>query len=107
MSFLNALTDAQDGGVVHTLDERYRELLTAILDLKAKGTLTLKVTVTPDKYNSKGEVIMVGLDWNCEVKKPALQPGKSLAFVSDEGELCRNPPGQEDLYEGRQVKTNG
>jgi hypothetical protein len=107
MSFLNVLTDAQDGGVVHTLDERYGELLAAVLQHKAGGTMSLKVKVTPEKYNGRGEVIMVGLDFQCEVKKPALQPGEALFFVSDEGHLCRNPPGQEELFEERKLKTNG
>lgn len=104
MSFLNALTNAQDGLVVDTLDNRFRELHEAVLDLKTKGTMTLKVLIEPAKFNARGEVIMVNIDFHCEVKKPALQPGASSFFVDDDRNLCRNPPGQttiEDLVEER------
>ena len=99
MSFFKALTDAQDGLVVHTLDERFRELQQAVLNRKEKGVMTLKVIVTPEKFNSNGEVIMVGLDWQCEIKKPSVQPGSSIFFVTDDQELSRDYPGQERLFQ--------
>lgn len=94
MSFLSALTEAQDGLVVHTLDQRFAELREAVLSHKSKGSITIKCVVTPSKRNERGEVIMVELDFLCDVKKPALQPGNSSFFVDDDGNLCRNPPGQ-------------
>lgn len=107
MSFLNALTEAQDGLVVHTLDQRFDDLKQAVLDLKTKGKMSISVTVLPGKFNSKGEVIMIDLDWQCEVKKPALQPGSSSFFVDDDGNLCRNPPNQmtiQDIIESKEKK---
>lgn len=99
MSFLSALTDAQDGLVVHTIDQRFAELREAVLGLKKKGSITIKCEVAPAKVNERGEVIMVDLDFTCEVKKPALQPGNSTFFIDDDGNFCRTPPGQMTIRE--------
>lgn len=106
MSFLNALTEAQDGGVVLTLDERFRELLAAVLEHKAKGVMTIKCTLSPDKRDGRGNVVMAHLGFSIKVDKPALQPGGALFFVTDEQELVRNPPGQDELFSERKVKKH-
>lgn len=72
---------------------KFSELISAIMDTGKPGVLTLKLKVAPGKI-VHGTVKDVVIEHQCVLTKPEYDSGKSIFYTTEEGELCRNDPGQ-------------
>lgn len=84
--FLMALGRHSEGHVVETLDDMLRDVNAAVLRTGKKGTITLKLTVSPN--GDKG----VEVNFDADAKAPRLSYGKAFYFKTDEGDLTREAP---------------
>lgn len=79
-------------GVAHArLSEALQQLTVAVRDTEKKGTLTLTLSVEPNKGT---DTLIVSA--NCTVKLPQEQQA-SVFFATDDGNLTRSDPRQMDL----------
>lgn len=81
-----------DKGRVHTeLSDRLQEVLAAVMDVRAKGTIQLTITVAPSKAAE-----MVEVSAQVTAKKPRASR-TSMFFVDAEHNLRRDNPNQPAL----------
>lgn len=99
MDFVSTLMEMRGGEVACDVNRKFHELLTSVLETGAKGELTLKFKIKPSKFAMGGAVLEVETEHDCKVKKPELSIGRSLFFVSKEGNLSRDDPAQIALME--------
>lgn len=70
------------------------EVVEAVMDTKKQGSITIKLTVTPDK-DGHGVVKIA----DAITSKVPQESRKSMWFPDDDGNLHRNNPNQESLFE--------
>ncbi len=105
---LSVLSEMQRGQVLCDINEKFNCLMKSVMETGGKGELTVKLMVKPSKFALGGGVLQVDLEHECKVKKPELSVGASTFFTLDtEGNIGRNPPGQDMLYEEEEQKQNG
>lgn len=75
------------------------ELVAAVVEARAGGSLTLKISVKPNGENS------VKVAAEHVSKLPKMPRGESLFFVQGTGDLVRNDPRQEEMFGGRPVRS--
>jgi hypothetical protein len=73
------------------------ELVSAVSDLKKKGTLTIEITVEPT--GTSGRMVMVGARVKTKVPQPDAE--LSVRYVGDGGTLHRDDPYQQRLPVGQ------
>jgi len=91
--FVKALAGINRGAVLDEASLGLAALTTAVAATGRKGTLTLKVTVSPFKGNGA----MVTVDADVEVKEPKQQAHGGVFFTDENGNLSRNDPHQGTL----------
>lgn len=89
----------RSGQVASDCNAKFNEVLKAVIDTGGKGELTIKLLIKPSRMGMGGAVIEVETEHECKMKKPELQIGRSVFFVTAEGDLTRNDPGQEAMFE--------
>lgn len=105
---IGILSELRSGQVISDINQKFRELSSAVLDTTGKGEMVIKLTVKPAKLAIGGKVIEVEIDYESKIKKPELAIGSSLFFVTDDGDLTRDIPGQMPLMERQmEEKQNG
>lgn len=102
---LAVLLEMRSGKVATSLNEKFNEVLGAVLETGGKGELTVKLFIKPSKMGMGGAVVEVELDHDVKLKKPELEIGRSFFFVSREGVLTREDPEQTALFGGGEVET--
>lgn len=107
MDFVTMLMEVQSGEAAMLADRKLQELVQAIRDTAGGGTLTLKMSVKPGKLGMGGVVQTVVATVDVAIKKPELQLGDSIFYVTEEGSLSRSDPRQDALFEEREMKRNG
>lgn len=85
------LRDIRFGNAVAEIDASLGELTDAVIATRKAGTLTIKLEVKPNGENS------VTMTDDHAVKLPKPDKGKTMFFVSDEGDLLRDNPRQSRL----------
>lgn len=93
LTFLEFLQGFRRGELLAEGDSMLEELMTAVRDTGEKGTLTLEF---PFKVNKAGQV---ECDPVFKLKKPRRALGTGIYFVTDEGQLTRKDPKQDDLFD--------
>src|ERR1700693_446368 len=89
---LQVLLDMRNGQVAGDCNLKFNEVLKAVLDTGGKGELTIKLFVRPSKMGMGGAVVEVETEHECKLKKPELAVGRSLFFVTKDGDLTREDP---------------
>lgn len=105
---LNVLLDMRNGKVAADCNKKFNEVLAAVIDTGGKGELTIKLLIAPSKFAMGGAVVEVETKHECKLKKPELAVGKAFFFVTQEGDLTRHDPDQEELeLTEKETKHNG
>lgn len=90
--FVQVLQDQRNGALATALTDAYAGLIQAAMDHEKKGTLTLTITVSPQK---DGESVLVSD--RLVVKAPQATPRPSVFFAGPDGSLTRENPRQPRL----------
>ena len=96
---LSVLLEMRSGQVATDCNEKFNEVLAAVLETGGKGKLTIELHVAPSKMGLGGAVLEVETFHECKLKKPELGIGKSVFFVTKEGKLTRDDPAQSAMFE--------
>lgn len=89
--FIDTLRDIEAGGLLDELSETQHSLIDAIRLTGKGGELTIKLAYKPD---GNGQMTIKA---DVKAKEPALSRGRSLFFLTPEGNLTRRDPRQQDL----------
>lgn len=97
--FMNLLMEMRNGAVAQDLNEKFNEMLSAVLESAGPGELTIKIKAKPSKMGTGGAVLEVETEHECKLKKPELSVGSSRFFVTHEGVLTRDNPAQAAMFQ--------
>ena len=100
---LQTLLDMRNGRVVTDVNQKFNEVLSAVIETGGKGELTIKLIVKPSRMAMGGAVVEVETYHECKIKKPELEIGSSVFFVTKEGNLTRYDPDQQDMLQGEEI----
>jgi hypothetical protein len=95
---LQVLMDMKSGAIAADINEKFTEVVTAVLTNAGKGELTLTLSVKPSRMGSGGVVLEVETTHECRLKKPDRDFGRSVFFVTKEGKLTREDPDQTNMF---------
>lgn len=90
---LDVLAELRRGKAKNDMTEKFHELITAVQDTGKKGELIIKLVVEPLK-NDKTQVDVTDV---IAVKVPTRSLPSSRFFLTDDGNLTRDDPQQEQL----------
>ena len=112
VDFLNVLAELKNGRAAIDCSRKITELVAAVSEHKKKGKLTLQLIIEPSGVGDDGRVTETSVSWACAIVKPEADTGRSIFFVTREGQLTRNDPAQMELYEEErrlqeEMKKNG
>lgn len=96
---LQVLMDMRSGAVAMDINQKFNEMIGAVLDTAGKGELIITLKAEPSKLGMGGAVLEVQTEHTCKMKKPELQVGKSFFFVTKEGALTRDDPAQSAMFQ--------
>lgn len=91
LNFLEFIQTFRRGELLHEGDAKLTELMEAIRETGAGGSLTLKLSF---KVNKAGQL---EVSPDLTVKKPARALGTGIYFASDDNRLTRRDPNQLDI----------
>jgi len=97
--FADVLRDLGKGQVADEAAVLLTDLVTAVVAYGKKGTFTLTITVAP----FKGSMDQVSVSAIAKSRPPAADPIAAPFFVGDGGNLTRNDPRQDAMFELRDV----
>jgi hypothetical protein len=95
----------RSGAVAADCNEKFNEVLAAVLETAGKGELTIKLMISPSKMGLGGAVLEVQASHEIKTKKPELEIGKAFFFVAPDGTLSRDNPAQAAMFEMAQVEA--
>jgi hypothetical protein len=98
---LFVLEDMRNGQVAEDCGQKFNEVLKAVLDTGGKGEFTIKLFIRPSRMGMCGAdgllaVFEVEIEHECKLKKPEPAIGRSVFFVTKDGELTRDDPAQKE-----------
>lgn len=96
---LQVILDMRNGAVAMDCNNKFNEVLKSVIETGGKGELNIKFMVRPSKMGMGGTVVEVETEHECKVKKPELAVGKSFFFITKEGDMSRQDPAQEAMFE--------
>jgi hypothetical protein len=97
--FLDLLMLMRGGQVAVDLNEKFNEVLGAVIDTGGKGELTIRIKMEPSKLGMGGTVLEVETEHEAKMKKPELKVGPAVFFVTKDGRLTREDPAQVAMFE--------
>ena len=105
---LKVLVEMRAGQVAADCNQKFSELLKAVLDTGQKGQMTLVLNLEPAKMGMGGVVLEVSAEHSIKLKKPELAIGEAVFFVTKQGDLTRDDPDQVAMFEQEiQKEQNG
>lgn len=96
---LQVLLDMRNGQVAADCNQKFNDVLNAVLETGGKGELTLKLMLKPSKLGMGGAVLEVEATHEVKMKRPELEIGKAFFFVTRDGTLTREDPAQTAMFE--------
>jgi hypothetical protein len=103
---LQVLLDMRSGAVAADCNEKFNEVLSAVLETGGKGELNLKLMLKPSKLGMGGAVLEVETSHELKTKKPELEIGKAFFFVTKDGTLTRDDPAQTAMFATEETRQN-
>ena len=103
---LAVMMDMRNGAVAADCNQKFNEVLKAVIDTGGKGELTIKLMVKPSKMGMGAAVIEVETSHECKLKKPEFDVGRSFFFVTKDGDLTRDDPAQVAMFQMEQQQEN-
>jgi hypothetical protein len=99
MDAVDVLKGIRKGRMLHELATKLEELTTAIRETNQKGSLTLKLTITPLKKGDADGMGAVAIALNdvIRIDKPEPARADTLFFAARNGSLSRNNPDKMDM----------
>jgi hypothetical protein len=97
--FADVLRDLGKGQVADEAAVLLTDLVTAVVTYGRKGVFTLTITVAP----FKGNTAQVMVSAVAKSRPPAADPVAALFFAGDDGNLLRNDPRIEPMFDLREV----
>lgn len=95
---LGTLAELDRGNFAINCGRKWQELNRAIMDVRGKGTLTIKLKVTPAGFSKEtGQVNQFEIQPEIHIDKPEHPLRKSLFFVTEDAKLTRDDPDQSDF----------
>ncbi len=94
--FIGMLAEMGRGTTIIEASKKLAELTDAICETGDKGSLTLKLEVTPSGMKH-GRVNQFEIRPIISIAKPEPKQGKSIFFVTTNGKLTRTNPDQMDM----------
>lgn len=88
--FQDILTDLDDGAVHERLTAKLRDVVNAVREAKLSGSLTLKITITPE-----GRQFIVNPKITANI--PTAKTGITMFFADEDGDLRKDDPKQVPL----------
>lgn len=95
---LGVLLEMRSGQVAMDCNSKFNEVLRAVIETGGKGELTIKLFIKPAKMGMGGCVVEVETEHECKLKKPELAVGRSVFYVTPDGDLSRESPEQAGLF---------
>ncbi len=95
---MGVLLDMRGGRVVADINAKFNDLVMAVLESAAKGSMQINITIDPTKFGFGGGVEEVNLAHEIKLKKPERKIGSSTFFVAD-GKLTREHPDQTSIFD--------
>ena len=99
---LQVLMDMRSGAVAMDINQKFNEMIGAVLDTAGKGELIITLKAEPSKLGMGGCVLEIQTEHVCKMKKPELPVGKAFFFVTKDGMLTRDDPAQVAMFELQQ-----
>lgn len=99
---ISLLTDMRSGKVLVDINDKFNTVLGAVLATGGKGDLTIKLFIKPSKMGMGGAVIEVETEHEAKCRTPELAVGRSFFFVNDKGDLTREDPEQEAMFQAEE-----
>ena len=99
---VHVLMEMRSGKVATYINEKFNDVLRAVLDTGGKGEVTIKLSIKPSKLGMGGVVLEVDMDADTKIKKPELAIGTSVFFVDKDGSLTREDPDQMGLLDAQE-----
>jgi hypothetical protein len=96
----------RNGQVAADCNGKFNDVLKSVLETGGKGELVIKLFLKPAKMGMGGAVIEVETEHDCKVKKPELAVGRSVFFVTKDGDLTRDDPDQTALFDAEGKGAN-
>ncbi len=96
---LQVLLDMRSGAVAADCNEKFNEVLQAVIETGGSGELNLKLKLKPSKLGMGGAVLEVQASHELKTKKPELEIGNAFFFVGKDGTLTREDPAQTVMFE--------
>lgn len=93
INFLGFLQSFRRGELIREADDQLEELIRAVKDTGGKGEIVLKL---PFKINDAGQIECLPA---VTMKKPRRPMGTGIYFATDDGQLTRRDPDQEDFLD--------
>lgn len=91
LNFLEFIQSFRRGELLEHGDQKLAELIEAIQQTGQGGSLTLKITIKPNKAGQ------LEAQPDLTMKKPTRSLGTGIYFATDEGRLTRRDPYQMDI----------
>ena len=93
INFLGFLQSFRRGELIREADDQLEELIRAVRDTGGKGEIVLKL---PFKINDAGQIECLPA---VTMKKPRRPMGTGIYFATEDGQLTRRDPDQEDFLD--------
>lgn len=88
------LRDIRKGRVVDDATQKLQRVVESVMETKKPGTLTIQLTVKPQK-NDDEQVVIIS---TVKAKTPEMDLPDAIFFVDDDFDLVRDDPKQRELF---------
>jgi hypothetical protein len=85
----------KNGAVMNDLSARLRDVIQAVRQTEKKGSLVLKLTVSPAVKGS-GDIVVI--EASMRSTKPEPELGKTIFYTTEEGDLLQQDPNQMKMF---------
>lgn len=98
---IHTLLEMRSGQVAARLNERFNEVLDAVLITGGKGHVDIRLKISASKFAMGGAVLEIEMSHETKLQKPELNVGKATFQVLS-GKLYSGDPNQTEMFRERE-----